>query len=450
MPSRPITLFLMPLLAAAALAGSPRPLAAQRLAVERHKLANGLTVLTHEDHSLPMITFFVLYHVGSDNERPGNTGMSHLFEHMFFNGSGKFKPKEFDHLLEAEGGLGSGAATVDYTMFHETFPPAALDTVLDLESDRMLSLAVTPQNLEQERAIVKEERRFRVDNDPVARMEEELRAAAFVIHPYGWPISGWMEDLDTIRLADAQRYFDTYYSPNNATLVLTGDFATAELMKRIEAYFGKLPARAKPDPVVVKEPEQQGERRITLVKDAALPGVMIGFKTPAASHPDTPVLQVLATILGQGQSSRLYRKLVYGQLATEVWVDFLNLTHPSLIEIYAQAQSGKTAAECEAAIYEVLRDLQASGAAAEELQKAKNQLRVDVVRNLQEIFAKAYYLGLYEVRHGDYSAVFSVLDKYDAVTPDDIKRVAADYFVKQHRTVVTLELAEEGKGAADE
>jgi predicted Zn-dependent peptidase len=430
--------------------GKPAPVAAQKLAVERHKLANGMTVLTHEDHSIPMISLYVFYRVGSRNERPGITGVSHLFEHMMFNGSAKYKPKQFDLLLETAGSGGNGYTNEDCTAYQETFPRDAIDTVLDLESDRMRSLSITPQNLEQERGIVKEERRVSTDNVPQARMYEEMMAAAFVAHPYGWPVVGWMGDLDAIKLEEAQRYFDNFYGPNNATLVLTGDFATADMLKRVDNYFGKLPARGKIDPVVDAEPEQQGERRITLVKDAALPAVMIGFKAPEAAHKDAPALDVLSSVLGQGESSRLYRKLVYGQLATDAQANFLGLAQPSLFTLYAQAQEGKTAEECEKAIYEVLRDVRANGVAADELQKAKNQLRAGRVRGLQTIDGKANLLGIYEVRYGDFNGLFTALDRYDAVTNEDIKRVAETYFTKKHRTVVTLVLPKEGKEAGDE
>lgn len=438
------------LLAIALLAVMPTTASAQKLSVERHTLSNGMTVLTHEDHSIPMVSFYVFYRVGSKNERPGITGVSHLFEHMMFNGSGKFKPKEFDLLLETAGSGGNGYTTEDFTAYQETFPREAIDTVLDLESDRMRSLLITPQNLEQERGIVQEERRSSTDNVPASRMNEELMAAAFVAHPYHWPVVGWMGDLEAIKLEEAQRYFDNFYGPNNATVVLTGDFNTAELMKRVESYFGKVPSRGKVDPVVNAEPEQQGERRVTLVKDAALPAVMIGFKAPEASHKDAAALDVLATVLGRGESSRMYRKLVYGQIATEASVDFYKLAHPGIFTVYAQAQEGKTAAECEAAIYEVLRDVRANGVSADELQKAKNQLRAGVVRSLQTVDGKANLLGVYEVRYGDYTTLFTALDRYDAVTNDDLKRVAAAYFVKRQRTVVTLVLPKEGKEVDNE
>lgn len=329
-------------LTAALCVGAPRAASAQQLQVVRHTLPNGMVVLTHEDHSIPMITFHVFYRVGSRNERPGITGVSHLFEHMMFNGSAKFAPNEFDRLLENAGGNNNAYTTEDVTVYHETFPREALPLVLDLESDRMVSLRITPQNLEQERGIVKEERRVSVDNNPASRLYEELFAAAFVAHPYGWPVVGWMGDLDAIKLEEAKRFYDTFYGPNNATMVVAGDFSTPELLERLEAVFGKVPKRGEIEPVPNSEPEQEGERRVTLVKDAALPAVFIGFKVPAVTHADAPALKVLETILGEGDSSRLFQKLIYGRLAAEASADFEEHPDPTLFTFYAQAQEVST------------------------------------------------------------------------------------------------------------
>lgn len=442
--------FFLSICAAALVAAAiPAPAAAQKLAVTRHTLDNGMTVLTHEDHSIPMISLVVFYRVGSRNERPGITGVSHLFEHMMFNGSAKYGPKQFDLVLENAGSGGNGYTNTDLTAYNETFPREALAAVLDLEADRMRSLTVDTKNIEQERGIVKEERRVSTDNSPAGRMDEELMAAAFVAHPYQWPVVGWMGDLDAIKLEEAQRYFDTYYGPNNATLVLTGDFKTEDVMKEVRASFGAVAKRGAPQPVVNSEPEQQGERRVDLVYEASLPAVTLGYKTPAAKHADVPALQVLSTILGTGESSRLYRKLVYGQIATEVNSNFLALADPALFTFYAQAQEKTTAAQCEAAIAEVIRDVKTGGVTADELQKAKNLLRAGMIGDLQTIAGKANLLGVFDVQFGDWNMLTTILDRYDAVTNDDIKRVAALYFNDHHKTVVTLVLPEAAKEVAD-
>ena len=420
------------------------------LAVERHTLSNGLVVLTHEDHSIPMVSLNVFYRVGSRNERPGITGVSHLFEHMMFNGSARYKPKMLDQIIESAGGAANAYTNNNVTAYNETFSRDALATVLDIEADRMASLLLTPENIEQERGIVAEERRVSIDNDPQGSMYELLYATAFVAHPYHWPVVGWMGDIQSVKLDEAKKYFETYYGPNNATLVLTGDFKTADLMKQVEATFGKVARRGSPEPVVNAEPEQAGERRVTLVKEASLPSVMIGFKVPEITHADAPALAVLENILGAGESSRIYQKLVYTQLATDASGSYQAMPGPSLFFFTIQAQEGKTAEECERALYEVLRDVQTNGVTPEELQKAKNQLRAATVRSLQTIAGKANLLGAYETGYGDFQALFTILDKYDAVTNDDVKRVAGAYFVKRHRTVVTLQIPKQGKEADNE
>jgi zinc protease len=437
---------LIPLLALLVIPAVQAP-AQQKYDVRTNTLTNGLRVVTMEDRSIPMISLFVFYRVGSRNERPGITGVSHLFEHMMFNGSGKFKPKEFDLHLEMAGSGGNGYTTADFTAYMETFPKRALDTVLDLESDRMKSLLLTPENLEQERGIVKEERRLRTDNVPRSRMHEEMMAAAFVAHPYGWPVVGWMKDLDAITLDEAKRYFNDYYGPNNATMVVVGDFVTADLLKSIETWFGPIPSRGTILPVVDSEPEQQGERRIVLEKEAALPAVMIGFKAPAVRDADAPAIELLETILESGESSRLYRKLVYGGLATEASATFLGLDHPSVLRIFAQAQEGKSAADNEKAIDEVLADIRTNGVTADELQKARNQLRARLAREMQTMEGTANLIGTAAIRYGSPTAYFERPDQYDKVTQQDIKRVAESLFANKRRTVVTLVIPAKTGGA---
>jgi predicted Zn-dependent peptidase len=279
-------------------------------------------------------------------------------------------------------------------------------------------------------------------------MYEELYAAAYVAHPYHWETIGWMGDIQAIKLEEAQRYFDNFYGPNNATMIVAGDFDTAEMIKQIEGYFGKIPARGKLDPVVDAEPEQQGERRVTLVKEASLPAIFVGYKAPEARHADAPALTVLEMILSQGESSRLYQKLVYTQLATTAGADFEARMDPSLFSFYVQAQQGKTAEECERALYAIIDDIQANGVTAQELQKARNQLRANFVREIMTTSDKANSIGEFEVKYGDYRAMFSILDKYDAVTGDAVKEAAKRYFRKRSRTVVTLVIPKD-KGGDD-
>jgi zinc protease len=412
---------------------------AQSIDAQQFVLKNGLKVVTVEDHTVPSVCFAVAFHVGSRNERPGITGISHVFEHMMFNGSKKYKPKEFDRILEGGGGYSNAYTSTDITFYYEEFNPDLLDRVLDMEADRMRSLKVDGENLEQERGIVKEERRVSTDNSVQGSMVENLYASAFVAHPYHNPVVGWMRDLDNIQAPDARDYFRTYYAPNNATVFLVGDFDARGIRGTIEKLFGSIPRQPAPAPVVNAEPPQLGERRITLYKPAELPAVALAYKGAAASSPDFAPLNLLASILSTGQSSRLYKRLVYDlELATEAGAGIDEFIDPGLFTLFIQMQPGKTTADAEEEVYRILKDIAEHGVTEEELQKAKNNAQTDYVNNFKTNVGIANRLGYYEVIHGDYRKSFDVLDTFGKVTGDDIRRVAATYLGERLRTVVTL------------
>jgi zinc protease len=412
---------------------------AQVIDVKEHVLKNGMKVLLQEDHTVPSACFYIFFRVGNRNERPGITGISHLFEHMMFNGSAKYRPTQFDRIIEEGGGYSNGSTWNDFTNYWEEFNSDVLEKVFDLESDRMRALRLDTANLEQERGIVKEERRVSVDNNVQNKMEEELYAAAYVAHMYHHPVVGWMGDLDNITLQDAREYFRTYYAPNNATVILTGDFDTEEAVKRIEAYFEEIPAQAPPRGVNNAEPQQLGERRVEVHKIAQLPAVMFGYKAVAVSDQDFYPLDVLATILSRGQSSRLYRTLVYEkQMASQVFASMDERVDPGLFTFYVQMKPGKTTAEAEKEIYGMLEDIKATGVSAEELQKAKNTAQADYVRRFKTNQGRGFIIGYYEIVYGHYKKAFDVVTKYEEVTNADIQRVAKKYFDPRQRTVVTL------------
>ncbi len=414
-------------------------LRAQSIDAQEFTLKNGLKVVTVEDHTVPSVTFAVAFHVGSRNERSGITGISHLFEHMMFNGSKKYKPKEFDNILENGGGYSNAYTSTDITFYYEEFNPDLLDKVLDMEADRMRSLKIDSENLEQERGIVKEERRVSTDNSVQGSMVENLYAGSFVAHPYQHPVVGWMKDLDHITVADAQEYFRTYYAPNNATIFLVGDFDARTVKTKMEKQFASIPRQPAPASVINAEPQQMGERRIKLHKPAELPAVAIAFKGAAATSPDYAPLNLLAGILSTGQSSRLYKRLVYDlEIATEAGAGLDEFIDPGLFTIFVQMQPGKTTQEAEEETYRILRDIADNGVTEEELQKAKNSAQVDYVNNFKTNVGIANRLGYYEVIHGDYRKSFDVLGTYANVTVDDIRRVAGTYLGERLRTVVTL------------
>src|SRR5436305_2378672 len=281
--------------------------------VQEHVLANGLQVRLLPDRGLPIATLYSFFRVGSRNERPGITGISHLFEHMMFNGSKKYGPKEFDRRLESAGGTSNAYTSTDVTAYYEDFAAEALPLVLDLESDRMASLLIDDDSLQREREVVKEERRFRTDNDIDGMLDEALSALAFLAHPYRWPVVGWMPDLNRISRRDCERYFRTYYAPNNCTLVLVGDFQPAAALADIEHLYGKIP-RGEPLPEVASgEPPQKGERRAVIRYPAQAPALLAGFRGPDGRDPDSLVLDLIRAALGFGEGARLKRALVYEQ-----------------------------------------------------------------------------------------------------------------------------------------
>lgn len=409
------------------------------LNVVRHKLKNGLTILLLEDHTVPTIAYYTFFKVGSRNERPGITGISHLFEHMMFNGSARYKPKELDKYIEAAGGSANAFTTQDSTEYSEEVSSSALDRVIDIESDRMRALTLDTRNLEQERGIVKEERRSSLEDQIAPSMRELLWNYAFVSHPYRWEVLGFMKDIDAISLQDAKSYFRTYYSPNNAVLVLVGDLKPAYAIRKIQESYGSIPAGPPPKKVVNAEPPQRGEVRLSYDRQAEEPSIMMGYKGVSIHDKDDPVLDVLTEILSGGQSSRLYRSLIYDKrIASETWAENESKYDPGLFTVYAQAQEGYTAKECEDAIQGVIEDIQNNGVTDRELQKAKNSLKVDFVSRFKTNEQLAGLLAQYEALFGDWRKLYALQNRRDAVTRLDIQWAARKYLKKSLRTVVEL------------
>ncbi len=409
------------------------------LNVQRIKLKNGLVVLALEDHTVPSISFYTLYKVGSRNEHPGITGLSHLFEHMMFNGSARFKPKMFDRLIEAGGGYSNAFTTSDTTEYFEEVSSATLDTVLQLEADRMRALKLDSENLEQERGIVKEERRVNTDNTIPGSMSELLWNHAFLAHPYHWDTIGFMKDLDAIQVADARAYFKIYYAPNNAVVVVVGDFKTATLFAGIRKHFEDIPAQATPRAVVNSEPLQQGEKRILYYRPAELPAIHFGYKIGNNHDADDPALDLLSSILSSGDSSRLYKGLVYEQqIATEVSAGNESRLDPGLFTFYAQSAPNHSIEEVEKAIYNELEAIKTKGVTERELQKAKNARLSGVIGRFSTNLGRAGLLATFEAHWGGWKRLYEMTSKYEKITQADIQRVAKKYLNERTRTVILL------------
>jgi zinc protease len=434
-PSRPV-LLLLALLAA----GASRSAVAVTLPVSDFTLPNGLRLLVHPDHSSPVISSYVFFRAGSRNEHCGATGIAHLFEHMMFNGGKKFGPGVFDDVIEGNGGNTNGYTTRDFTAYLNNFPRAALPVVLDLESDRIGHLAITPQNLEQERGIVMEERRLRIDNDVDGAMNEALYLHAYERSPYRWNTVGFMDDLKQITLEQAKAYFQTYYAPNNAILVLAGDVEPEAARALVQQMFGAIPSHAPPPPVDAGEPVQDGERVIMVRKPAELPSVLLGYHAVNALDADRPALDVVAKLLAGGESARLTLDLVRThELATSVAADLRWGIDPDLFMVYAQARPGKTAEELRARIDEGIAALGQGPITDDELARAKRLLRMELVKGLKTAGGKANQLGYFQVVFGDYTKLFELEDGWNAVTVDDVTRVVSRYLVVPKRTRVVLE-----------
>lgn len=411
----------------------------QKLNVARLQLKNGLTILALEDHTVPSVAYYTVFKVGSRNERPGITGLSHLFEHMMFNGSAKFKPKVFDQQIEAGGGDSNAFTTSDTTEYQEQFSSSTLDIVLQMEADRMRALKLDRANIEQERGIVSEERRVNFDNAIEGALSERLQNTAFVAHPYHWDTIGFMKDIQAIRLQDAKDYFRTYYAPNNAIVAVVGDFNTASLFEKMKRYFSDIPRQPAPLPVINAEPPQLGERRVDYHRPAELPAVQIGYKGISFKNPDDPTLDILSIILAGGESSRLYRSLVYEkQIAATVSSNNDSRIDPGLFTFYAQAQKGHTTQECEAEIYRILEDIKKSGVTDRELQKAKNGVRLQVINKLKTNLGRAGLIAENQTFWGDWQHLYRVIPNYDRVTAADVQKAARKYFDPLNRSVVTL------------
>ena len=439
----PLTLFVLVsiqlALSGALRAGEETQAAPIKLNTTVETLKNGLKVILMEDHSVPVISRYTFYRVGSENERPGITGISHFMEHMMFNGSAKYGPKEFDRILESNGGYSNASTGEDITGYFEDFASNILEICIDLDSDRMKSLNLDPKYVVSERDVVKEERRLRTDNSVDGAMYEELYALAYKAHPYGWPVIGWMSDLEGITRDDAVKYYRTYYAPNNAILVIVGDFDTKKALELVRAYYDPIPSQTPPEPVRTVEPEQQGERRAELHKVAEMPQVLIGYHIPDVKANDIYALDVLQYVLSSGESSRFYRKLVR-DLGLAVYAESNAEWRiaPSLFSIDVKVKPDKTAKECETAVYGMLDDIAKNGITAAELARAKNGIEANFYRSMQTVNGKARKIGTYEIYFGDHSEILKVQDRYRAVTLDDVKRVAGQYFQQKNRSVVTL------------
>jgi zinc protease len=438
MPSgllRPLIVLILPILSL--LNGGPSAFA---LEVQEHRLANGMKVLLVESPKAPVVTVQIWYKVGSRNEVMGRAGLSHMLEHMMFKGTPKHPKGEFSRLIKKNGGNDNAFTSQDFTAYFENLAADKVELALELEADRLRGLLLDDKEFQLEREVVKEERRLRSEDDPQSYLAEALFAQAFQMHPYHWPIIGWFPDLNAMTRADLKRHYDTYYVPNNATLIVVGDFKAAKLLPVIRRFFEPIPKRPLPPQQVVAEPEQRGERRIIVKRDAQLPTVMIGYRTPNYSSDDAYALTILESILSHGKTSRLYRNLVYEQkLALAVGAEYSLLrTDPDLFYCFAVVAPGQDTGQVERAVYAEIQKLQQEAPSGEELQRAKNQVEAAHIFGQDSNFRQAMLFGQAETTGAGWRQVEQFVKKLRDVKADDVKRVAQKYLVEDGRTVGIL------------
>jgi zinc protease len=412
---------------------------AQQFPVATKTLRNGMKVLVQTDHSIPNVALYIFYRIGSRNEHPGTTGLSHFFEHMMFNGAKKYGSGELDKAMEANGAANNAYTSENVTVYQDWFPRSALNLIFDIEADRIQYLNFDPKKIESERGVVASERRTEVDASNGGILDEQLRATAFIAHPYQWPVVGWMSDIEHWTIDDLKRHFEMGYAPNNATMVVVGDATSEEIFQLCEKYIEPIPQHAPPPPVTTVEPEQMGERRLVVHKQAELPLLMIAYHVPQTNNPDFYAMNILRTVLVQGESSRMYKRLVdQDQIALEVNLTQQPAFDPTLAIFAAQPKQGVDPVKCEAAIFDELEKIKNTPISDQELEKAKNIRLVEFYHQMRTINGRANTIGTYEVFFGDYNKVFAAAKNYAAVSKEDVQRVAQKYFSANNRTVGTL------------
>ncbi|MEW6002680.1 MAG: pitrilysin family protein [Nitrospirota bacterium] len=402
-------------------------------------LDNGLKVILLENHKASVVTFQVWYRVGSRNEEWGKTGLSHMLEHMMFKGTKKVGPEEFSRIIQENGGDDNAFTSQDYTAYFENISSDRIQVPIDLESDRMQNLLLREEDFRTERMVVMEERRLRTEDDPVAFLIEQMEATAFQIQPYHWPVIGWMEDISHFTLEDVKKYYQTYYNPVNAFLVVVGDFNKKDLLQKIDRAFSSIAKGRAPDQKKDIEPKQLGERRIFVKKEAELPYFVMGYHVPNLQFSDSYVLEVIAAILSEGKSSRLYRRLVREkQLALDVDAEHSLLSRdPGLFIISAEPLPGKNVDEIERALDQEIVQLQKEPVGERDLEKAKNQLEASFIYEQDSLFAQAMLLAQYEIDL-NWKAIDDYIPSIRRVTSKDIQRVASEYLIPDNRIVGIL------------
>jgi zinc protease len=410
------------------------------LSLRRFRLGNGLTVLTLVDRSAPTVSYHTWFRVGSRHERPGKTGLAHLFEHLMFNETTNHPPGDFDRLMEGAGAEANAATWTDWTYFYENAPRDALPLLIELEADRMSNLVLRVRQVTSEKEVVANERKLRVDDDVEGKALELLYASAFRGHPYRWPTIGSMEDIRSFTVQDCQAFYRTHYAPGNATVVIAGDFDERKALSLVQKHYGGLSgARTSEHSAPSKEPSQRAERVFELAAPTPTEKLLIGYHAPSFSDSDTPALIIANEVMFGGHSSRLYRLFcLEEEIALSVRGSISPFIDPGLFEMWIFLREGKEKANALALLDREIDRLGSEGPTLLELQKAISQLELSFLHSMETAGGKAEQIGFYETVVLDGAAVFDRLAAYREVNTEDVKRAVAKYLRPARRTRVEI------------
>src|SRR6185295_5006542 len=405
--------------------------------VRRTVLPNGLVVLTKEVHTSPIVTSMIWYRVGSRNEELGHTGKSHFLEHMLFKGTDRFKKGQIDLLTLKNGGANNAFTSHDFTAYYFNFASDRWDIALEIESDRMVNCSFEPDEFEAEKKVVIEELKTGLDS-PWGLLLQEQEATAFKVHPYRNPIVGWLQDVERATVEEQQAYYRRYYHPNNAILVIAGDFDTEDVLKKVDRMFSSLPAGTPPPPMRLEEPPQRGERRLFVRWRSKVPRLAMAYHAPRIAHPDSYALQVMAVVLAEGKASRLYQRMVEReQTVTFVSAEYGESKDPSMFHIRSEARGEHSIDAVEASIHDELANVSANGVNMDELNRAKHQIEAHFILSRERTLDQAILLGQIETLYGlDY--IDSYLSRINAVAVADVADVCGRYLNENNRTVGQL------------
>jgi len=407
--------------------------------VTRYALGNGLTILLLIDRQAPVLSYHTWYRVGSKHEKPGKTGLAHLFEHLMFNETRNVPRGQLDKLIESAGGETNAATWTDWTHYQSELPASELPLIVRLESDRMQNLVLRKPQVDSEKEVVANERRFRVEDDIEGEVSELIYATAFKQHPYHWPTIGWMNDIESFTPEDCAEFYRTYYAPNNATIVITGDVDEAEALQLIQRHYGKIPRARLPRFRPAVEPPQRSERSLELQRPTPAAKLALAYRAPSFRDRDYPALALASEILFGGRSSRLYSLLVRDrELATDLHGALAPFSETGLYEIWVSLRPGRDLSAALKLIEKELQRLCTRGVTRAELQKVKNRMELGFLQGLETAAGKAEQLGFFEVVYGDAAALFERLQQLRSVEPAEVQRVAQKYFDTRRRTRIAV------------